>query len=89
MVVVSYRCGSNLPRNAIAASELHIGHGNATATLFGMPMFAYLLLRSKSAHGNGGSIVEGRGYPHAAQILSSSVGPLGLETGNWQLKTSN
>jgi hypothetical protein len=32
--------------------------------LFGMPMFAYLLLRSKHAHAHGGVSWKGRTYSH-------------------------
>ena len=49
--------------------------------LFGMPMFAYLLLRSKSAHGNGGVSWKGRTYGGKEAPPTS--------TGNWKQATGS
>src|ERR1700687_377981 len=48
--------------------------------LFGMPMFAYLLLRSRRAHAKGNIAWKGRTY---------SDNPAVLATGHWPLTTGN
>ena len=48
--------------------------------LFGMPMFAYLLLRSKRAHANGSVSWKGRTYADPQPPPSNP---------NWQLRTGN
>lgn len=52
------------------------------ATAFGAPVLSYLLLKSRQAQVRGAVSWKGREYPHAPQILSSSVGKLGLRTDN-------
>jgi hypothetical protein len=39
--------------------------------LFGMPMFAYLLLRSKRAHANGSVSWKGRTYSDKPSLLAT------------------
>jgi len=44
---------------------------NILAALFGMPMFAYLLLRSKRAHANGSVTWKGRKYSEKVDLLAT------------------
>jgi hypothetical protein len=41
--------------------------------MFGMPMFGYLLLRSKKAHANGYVTWKGRNYAVGARNISTAV----------------
>jgi glycosyltransferase involved in cell wall biosynthesis len=51
------------------------------AAIFGMPMFAYLLLRSKRAHAKGDVSWKGRSYEGQAQPISKAVKQTSVTTG--------
>ena len=54
---------------------------NLLAAIFGMPMFAYLLLHSKRAHANGNIPWKGRTYSDKTLSLKSDK-PAVLATGH-------
>jgi hypothetical protein len=58
-VIVAFAFGRNVARLRRANFDLAMEWLGA---LFGMPMFAYLLLRSKRAHANGNVMWKGRTY---------------------------